>query len=259
MKTVILCGGKGTRLKEHTQEIPKALIEIGNKPIIWHIMKLYSYFGHRDFILCLGYKGEKIEKYALNSSDDGLLSRKMVVQGKDRILNINCDSASWSINLAYTGLATNTGGRIKKIQHLVGNGETFFATYGDGLADVNINALLEFHRQHGKIATLVAATPVSQFGILHIDHDGVITRFEEKPRSDQWINGGFFVFNQQVFDYLEEGSVLEKEPLERLARDRQLIAFKHSGFWVCMDTYKDTLTLNELWESGNARWKIWPD
>lgn len=256
MKTVILCGGKGTRLKEHAKETPKALIEIGDKPIVWHIMKSYSHYGYRDFILCLGYKGEKIEEYFLQHTADSLL--KMAVRGQDRFLEVNCDSAPWSVNLAYTGLTTNTGGRIKKIQHLVGDGGTFFATYGDGLADVNINALLEFHKQHGKIATLVAVTPFSQFGVLHIDQGGIITRFEEKPRSAQWINGGFFVFNQKVFDYLEETSVLEKEPFERLAQDGQLVAFRHSGCWACMDTYKDTLALNELWESGDAWWKIWP-
>lgn len=258
MKTVILCGGKGTRLKEHTEEIPKPLVEIGDKPILWHIMKIYSFYGYREFILCLGYKGEKIEEYFINADKKNIVSiQTLEGVSSDKILYLEDGAESWEIILAYTGRETNTGGRIKRIEKYIEEDNVFFATYGDGVADIQLNLLYEFHKKHGKLATLTCVNPMSQFGILHTDGGGLITKFEEKPRLDHWVNGGFFVFNKKVFAYLDENSVLEKKPFNKLVQNKGLIAYRHSGFWACMDTYKDTVMLNELWKSGKAKWKIW--
>jgi glucose-1-phosphate cytidylyltransferase len=234
MKTVILCGGRGTRLGERGVSVPKALIEIGERPVLWHLMKLYAHQGLRDFVLCLGYLGDSIEQYFREHN------------GED-----------WRITFAQTGLDTNTGGRVKRVQHHIGSDDLFCVTYGDGLADMDLSALLAFHRRHGKLATLTAVHPRSSFGILKLDDRNAVTEFEEKPVMKEWINGGFFVFNRAVFDYLDEDCVLEREPLERLARERQLIAYPHTGFWKCMDTYKDNVELNQLWEAGQADWKVW--
>lgn len=233
MQVVILCGGKGERLKEHTEVIPKPLVEIGNKPILWHIMKTYAYYNHKDFILCLGYKGEKIKEYFKNNN-----------------------SENWNINFADTGLDTNTGGRIKKIEKLV-DGADFLATYGDGVSDINVKSLVEFHKKHGKIATVTCTQLRSNFGIVEIDKNSMITGFNEKPFMNMWINGGFFVFNKKIFSYLGEDSVLERGPMESLAKDGQLMAYKYSGFWGCMDTYKDTRMLNDMVENNKAKWMVW--
>lgn len=233
MQVVILCGGKGERLKEHTEVIPKPLVEIGNKPILWHIMKTYAHYNHKDFILCLGYKGEKIKEYFKNNN-----------------------SENWNINFADTGLDTNTGGRIKKIEKLV-DGADFLATYGDGVSDINVKSLVEFHKKHGKIATVTCTQLRSNFGIVEIDKNSMITGFNEKPFMNMWINGGFFVFNKNIFSYLGEDSVLERGPMESLAKDGQLMAYKYSGFWGCMDTYKDTRMLNDMVENNKAKWMVW--
>src|SRR3989338_4193721 len=235
MKTVILCGGMGTRLKELTQSIPKPLVEIGGKPILCHIMKIYSHYGFNDFILCLGYKGEMIKDYF-----------------KDN----NNKEPRWNIIFEDTGDKTNTGGRIKKIEQHI-HDEIFFATYGDGLASINLNELLDFHKEKNTIATITCVNPLSQFGIVEIDEEGKITRFKEKPLLSQWINGGFFVFSKDIFKYLNENDILEKEPFEKLAGEKQISAFKFKGFWSCMDTYKDTQTLNEMWHKGKPEWLIW--
>jgi len=232
MKTVILCGGRGTRLGEHGATVPKALINIGGKPIIWHLLKIYSSFGHRDFILCLGFLGNKIKHYLSANKED------------------------WNIIFAETGLDTNTGGRIKKVEKYLENDEEFFVTYGDGLSNVNLADLQNFHHQHGKIATLSAVHPFSNFGIIKLNEENFVTEFQEKPRLKEWINGGYFVFNRQIFNYLEEDCVLEKEPLETLAKNQELVAFEHTGFWKCMDTFKDNLEFNQLWET-NPLWKVW--
>lgn len=233
MKTVILCGGRGTRLGEHGESVPKALINIGGKPIIWHLLKIYSYHGINDFILCLGFLGDKIKQYLSKNKED------------------------WQITFAETGLDTNTGGRIKLIEkHLEGE-KNFFVTYGDGLADVNIKKLLDFHKSHGKIGTLTAVHPFSNFGLIKLDEENAVTEFQEKPRLKEWINGGYFVFNRRIFDYLDENCVLEREPLEGLANERELIAFPHTGFWKCMDTFKDNLEFKQLWDEGKADWKVW--
>ena len=231
MQTVILCGGKGTRLREFTENLPKPLVEIGGKPILWHIMKIYSYYGFNDFILCLGYKGEMIKEYFRNNSE-------------------------WKITFVDTGQETYTGGRIKKIERYI-DGGVFLVTYSDGLSNINLNELLNFHKSKKTIATITCVNPISQFGILEIDEQGIITMFKEKPLVNQWINGGFFVFNKEIFNYLSENDVLEKHPFERLANEKKISAYKFNGFWSCMDTYKDTQTLNELWDKGSAPWRIW--
>ena len=233
MKVVILCGGRGERLKEHTDVIPKPLVEIGGKPILWHIMKIYSYYNFKDFVLCLGYKGDKIREY---------FSR--------------INSREWKISYADTGLETNTGGRIKKIEPLIDD-DDFLATYGDGVSDLNIKHLVEFHKKHGKIATMTCTYLKSNFGVVEIGNNNIVKGFNEKPFMNMWINGGFFVFNRKIFNYLDEESILERGPMHALAKDRELIAFKHTGFWECMDTYKDTRMLNDLFESNKAEWVVW--
>ena len=258
MKTVILCGGRGTRLGEHGASIPKALIEIGGRPVLWHLLKIYSHHGLKDFIFCLGYLGDAIKRYFLEHhwlySDFTL---EMGRTGEYRLDKHDVRGEEWSITFAETGLDTNTGGRVKRIEKYLGDDESFCVTYGDGLADVDLTALLEFHRRHGRLATLTAVHPRSNFGLLKMDADGAVTDFEEKPVMHELINGGFFVFNRRIFDYLDDNCVLEREPLQRLAAERQLIAYPHSGFWKCMDTYKDNMEFNQLWESGRADWMVW--
>jgi glucose-1-phosphate cytidylyltransferase len=231
---VILCGGRGTRLQEHTQSIPKPLVEIGGKPILWHVIEIYASQGFTRFVLCTGYKGELIEEFA--------------------------SSESWTeavdIACVDTGPDTPTGGRIKRVQDRLAD-VPFCATYADGVADVDLRELVDFHARHGALATITVVRPELQFGITQIDGDGRVTGFQEKPRSEHWINGGFFCFEPGVFDYLSESSVLEREPLEGLADDDQLRAFRHTGFWDCMDTYKDAVMLNDLWAQGAAPWKVW--
>ena len=233
MQVVILCGGKGERLREHTEVIPKPLVDIGGKPILWHIMKIYSYYGYNNFILCLGYMGEKIKNY----------------------FNRN-NSENWNIEFVDTGLDTNTGGRIKKIEKYIKT-EDFLATYADALSDISIKKIIEYHKKQGKIATMTCVKLRSNFGIVGINKDNVVVGFKEKPFMDMWINGGFFVFNKKIFNYLEENSILESSPMEQLAEDRQLVAYKYNGFWEGMDTYKDTRMLNEVFDKGQAKWVVW--
>jgi glucose-1-phosphate cytidylyltransferase len=231
VKVAILCGGRGTRLQEKTADIPKPLVEIGGRPILWHVMQLYLVQGVREFILCTGYKGELIEEFA--AGFDGA--------------DVRC---------VDTGLDTPTGGRIHRIRELVAE-DTFMATYADGLADIDLAALLARHHAHGDAATVTVVRPELQFGVALIGDGDRVEGFHEKPRAEHWINGGFFCFEPAVFDYLTDSSVLEREPLEGLAEDGQLHAFRHTGFWECMDTYKDAVLLNDLWASGSAPWKLW--
>jgi glucose-1-phosphate cytidylyltransferase len=232
---VILCGGRGTRLQEHTVAIPKPLVDIGGHPILWHVMQLYAVRGLRRFVLCTGYKGQLIEEF---------------VAGQDW-------PEGTDVTCVDTGLDTPTGGRIKLVEDQVGDGP-FCATYADGVSDVDLDGVAEYHREHGSFATMTVVRPELQFGVTELsDDDGLVTGFREKPRSEHWINGGFFCFEQDVFRYLEPDSVLEREPLEALAKDRQLRAYRHTGFWDCMDTYKDAVLLNDLWEQGRAPWKLW--
>ncbi len=262
MQVVILCGGKGTRLREHTEFVPKPLVEIGGKPILWHVMKVYSHWGLRDFVLCLGYKGEQIKEFFLQRNSWKKQNFVLdLADGTHTLLPrpdpIETEEEDWRIAFVDTGAETNTGGRIKRIQHLI-KGPTFLATYSDGVADIDIRDLLAFHRRHGKLATLVGVNVPMPFGVVDVGDDGIITRFREKPRLDHWISGGFFVFERGIFAYLDgDETILERAPFERMAADGQICMYRHSGFWQCMDTYKDTMLLNNLWESGKAAWKVW--
>jgi glucose-1-phosphate cytidylyltransferase len=243
MKTIILCGGRGTRLNEMGSAVPKALVPVGGKPVIWHLMRLYTSFGFDEFVLCLGYLQERIREYFNENSRDELVAAD--------IEGLKC-----RVRLVDTGQDTNTGGRIKAVEKFCKNDERFFVTYGDGLADIDIRSLLDFHLDHHKTATLTAVHPVSNFGIVELRDDSSISEFREKPVLDDWINGGFFVFERKIFEYLGETSVLEQGPLNTLAHTGDLMGYKHNGFWKCMDTYKDNVELNQLWES-HAPWKVW--
>jgi len=249
MKTVILCGGRGTRLNEMGIAVPKALVPIGGKPVIWHLLQIFTHYGFDDFVLCLGYLSEKIEDYFAH------IATKQDHEN-EAVQHIDSDGLKCRVELVDTGLDTNTGGRIKALESLLTGEDRFFVTYGDGLANVDLRALLEFHLSHGKTATLTAVHPVSNFGVLELDGGSAVKEFREKPILENWINGGFFVFENRIFDRLESDSVLEREPLVSLASDGELMAFQHSGFWKCMDTYKDNVEMNELWET-HAPWKIW--
>ena len=258
MKVVLLAGGFGTRISEESHLRPKPMIEIGEKPILWHIMKYYSQFGFHEFVICLGYKQYVVKEffadYFLHTSDVtfDLANNKMEVH--------NNYSEPWKVTLVDTGLNTMTGGRVKRIRPYV-EGETFMLTYGDGVADVDLNALAEFHKNHGKIATLTSVNMGQRFGVLDLDDNGQIQSFREKNDDDgAMINGGFMVFEPGIFDYLQDDTtVLEKAPLENLTKDGQLMAYRHSGFWKCMDTQRDKQQLEAMWQSGNAPWKIWSD
>lgn len=257
MKIVILCGGLGSRLREETEFRPKPLLEIGNRPILWHIMKTYAHYGLRDFVLCLGYKGNMIKEYFLNY--DAMTNDFTICLGRKQEIKFHNahDEGNFHVSLADTGVETMTGGRVKRVQKYIGR-STFMLTYGDGVADVDFNKLLTFHQEHGKLATVTTVQPASQFGIVTIGEGNAIASFSEKPRMDGRISGGFFVFEPEVFDYLEgDTCVLEREPLERLAREGQLMAYPHDGFFQSMDTYRDYQHLNRLWASGEAPWKVW--
>jgi len=257
MKVAILAGGVGTRLAEETEIKPKPMVEIGGRPILWHIMRHYAHHGFKDFVIALGYKGEYIKKYmvdyySLNSDLTVNLGNGMV-----NLHNGNGQIQDWTVRLIDTGQATLTGGRIKRLAPHLGNG-TFMLTWGDGVANIDLHKLLAFHRSHGKLATVTAVRPPARFGRLETIGDQVV-EFSEKPQlGEGWINGAFFVLEPGVFDYIEgDDTQWEREPLERLARDRQLMAYRHEGFWQCMDTLRDKKLLNELWERGNPPWKVW--
>jgi glucose-1-phosphate cytidylyltransferase len=255
MKTVLLAGGLGTRLREETEFRPKPMVQVGNRPILWHIMRAYSHFGHNDFVVCAGYKGEFIKEYFREFQSEVsdftvTLGQKHSIEFHDKYVE-----EGWKVTVADTGQSTMTGGRLFKSRKYI-NDETFMCTYGDGLADVNINKLLDFHKSHGKIATITAIKPVSRFGVLDLSPTGRVEQFREKPQADGWVNAGFFVFNREIFRYLNDDSVLENEPMTALAKDNELMAFCHEGFWQPMDTYRELSLLNELWDSS-APWKVW--
>lgn len=257
MKVVILAGGLGTRLSEETDLKPKPMVEIGGKPILWHIMKTYSHFGFNDFVILTGYKSHVIKDYFINYytrySD-------ITVDMSDNSIQVHQHrNEPWKVTMLYTGQDTMTGGRVKKAQSYIGN-ETFMLTYGDGVSDVNISKLLESHKKSGKLATLTTVQPSGKFGAINIEKDNTVSSFMEKPKGDgAWINGGFFVLEPQIFDYIKNGdsTIWEREPLEGLAKDNQLNAFKHTGFWQPMDTLRDKNELTELWMSENAPWALW--
>jgi glucose-1-phosphate cytidylyltransferase len=256
MKVVILAGGLGTRLSEETDVRPKPMVEIGGYPILWHIMKIYSFYGFNDFIICLGYKGYLIKEYFLNYYLHQSDIEINISANTHRV--INSIAEPWKITLVETGKETMTGGRLKRIKNLVKN-DTFFATYGDGLSDINLIKLLNFHKNNGKLATITAVQPPGRFGALEISESDGVTRFMEKPLGDgSWINGGFFVLEPDVLNYIEsDKTVFEKEPLENLATNGQLGAYKHIGFWKPMDTLRDKNELESMWFAGLAKWKIW--
>ena len=256
MKAVILAGGLGTRLREETEYLPKPMVEIGGRPILWHIMKNLSAQALNNFVICLGYKGDYIKDFFLNY--EARVNDITVTLGRKgtSVHHTDSNEEKWEVTLANTGLNTMTGGRIFKIRDYVEN-ERFLCTYGDGLADIDLKKLLDFHTSHKKIATVTAVQPTSRFGAIEIDKENQVRRFSEKPRAEQWINGGFFMFEKRIFDYLDVDCVLEKEPLENLARDNQLMAYHHNGFWQPMDTYRETQELNELWNSEKAPWRNW--
>jgi len=231
---VILCGGRGTRLQEKTQDLPKPLVEIGGRPIVWHVIRLYAVQGFERFVLCTGYKGEQLAQWA---ADEAWPSG----------VTVTC---------VDTGLDTPTGGRIRRVAEHVAGGP-FCVTYADGVADIDLAGLLDFHSDHGALASMTVVRPELQFGVTEIDDENTVRGFREKPRSEHWINGGFFRFEPGVLSYLADSSVLEREPLEGLATDGQLRAYRHTGFWDCMDTYKDAITLNDLWAAGAPPWKLW--
>jgi glucose-1-phosphate cytidylyltransferase len=255
LNVVVLAGGMGTRLAEETEIRPKPLVEVGARPILWHILRHYSHFGYKQFFIALGYKGDVIKRYFLDYHD---LNGSMTVGlANGEVRRHQHDGDDWIVNLIETGHETNTGGRVRRLRPWLENG-TFMVTYGDGVADVDLGALTRFHRQHGRIATLTAVRPPARYGGLIFDGDR-IANFTEKPHSGEgWINGGYLVFEPAIFDYLEsDGTSLEYHGLERLAADGQLMAYRHEGFWQCMDTLRDKRYLDGLWQSGKAPWKIW--
>jgi len=258
MKVVLLAGGLGTRLSEETDIKPKPMVEIGGKPILWHIMKLYSHYGFSDFIVCLGYKGYVIKEYFANYF---LHMADVTFDMSTNTMTVHQKHAEpWKVTLVDTGAATMTGGRIKRVKEYVGN-ETFMVTYGDGLSDQDLKGLLEYHKKHGRIGTMTTVQPSGRFGSVAIEDDNRISAFIEKPRGDgAWINAGFFVFEPEIFDYIEgDSTIFERQPLENLSKNGQLSAFKHNGFWKPMDTLREKNEFEELWQGGKAPWQVWND
>lgn len=256
MKVVLLAGGFGTRLSEETDIKPKPMVEIGGRPILWHIMKLYSHFGFNEFIVCLGYKGYVIKEYFANyflhmaDVTFDMSTNHMTVHHKH--------AEPWKVTLVDTGANTMTGGRIKRVRDYVGQ-DTFMVTYGDGLSDQDLEHLLETHKKHGRIGTMTTVQPSGRFGAVDVGKGDIINAFIEKPRGDgAWVNAGFFVFEPKIFDYIDgDSTIFEREPLERLAQDGQLCAYKHGGFWKPMDTLREKNEFEELWNSGKAPWQVW--
>jgi glucose-1-phosphate cytidylyltransferase len=257
VKVVVLCGGLGTRLREETEYRPKPMVEVGGRPILWHIMKSYAHNGFTDFVLCLGYRGNMIKEYFLNY--EAMNNDFTIGLGQQSQIRYNAvhEEQGFQVTLADTGLNTMTGGRLKRIQKYI-DGDTFMLTYGDGLADIDMRRLLEFHKSHGKLATVTAVLPPSRYGILQIEKAGKVDKFLEKPRTESFASAGFFVLQREVFDYLGgDDCIFEHEPLGRLSADGQLMAYQHDGFFYSMDTYREYQYLNDLWAKQEAPWKVW--
>lgn len=258
MKTVIFAGGLGTRLMEETEARPKPMVEIGGKPILWHIMKIYEQQGFNEFIICLGYKGYMIKEYFMNYY---LHHSDVTIEVNKNEVDVHfTHSETFKVTLIDTGLYTKTAGRLKRVKEYIGD-EDFMLTYGDGVADIDLKALLAFHQSHHRSVTVTAIQPEARFGGMKLNAENVVTNFREKPKGDdKWINGGFFVLRPAVFEYLTEDMdevMWEDAPLENLAQDGELVAYKHRGFWKCMDALRDKIQLEELWHNGKAKWKIW--
>ena len=257
MKVIVLAGGQGTRLREETEFKPKPLVDIGGRPILWHIMKTYAHYGYRDFIVCLGYRGQMIKDYFLNY--EAANNDFTIRLGKSPAITYHDQHAEqdFTVTLADTGVDTLTGGRVKRVARYI-DSDLFAVTYGDGVSDVDIGKLVAFHRSHGKLATVMAYRPLARFGVLELGSNSAVESFAEKPQLGSHINAGYFLFNRQVLDYLGgDDCILEREPLEKLAREKQLMAYQHEGFFFAMDTYREYKILNDLWSSGQAPWKVW--
>lgn len=254
MKVILLAGGFGTRLSEYTESIPKPMVTVGGRPILWHIMRTYAHYDHKDFYIALGYKSELIKEYFLHYRS--LNADFTVDLSTGKVLPHQTDSVDWRVTLVHTGLESMTGGRIKRLKSFIGN-EPFMLTYGDGVADIDLDALLNFHRSHGKMVTVTAVHPSARFGELMIQSDQV-NSFQEKPQLGQgWVNGGYFVIQPEFFDLIEgDATILEREPLEQAAAQGELMAYRHKGFWQCMDTKRDRDLLEEHWQNGKAVWKV---
>jgi glucose-1-phosphate cytidylyltransferase len=256
MKAVLLAGGLGTRMREETEFRPKPMVEVGGRPVLWHIMKLLSQQGISDFVICTGYKSEQIKDYFLNYNTSNSDFTVEIGKPGSVVFHDLHGEQDWRVTVADTGATTNTGGRLKAVEkHL--EGEDFLCTYGDGIANVDLGALREFHKNHGRLATVTTARPSSRFGLVETDTQGLVTSFREKPVLDEWVNIGYFIFGQNIFKLLDKNSVLEEEPLNNLALSGELGAFKHDGFWQPMDTFRESKLLNDLWDSGQAPWKNW--
>jgi glucose-1-phosphate cytidylyltransferase len=258
MKAIILAGGQGTRIREETALKPKPMLDVGGKPLLWHIMKTYNHYGHNDFVVCLGYLGQMIREYFLNFNT----MHKDVTVSLGEAFGVQYHAPeiddSFRVTLAETGAHTMTGGRIARAARYLEGEQTFCVTYGDGLSNVDISKLLAFHKAHGKIGTVTAVQPESRFGILDLTPAGAVQKFIEKPKLDGWINAGYFVFEREFLDYLGgDDCILERSPLERLAHDGQLMCYKHEGFFYAMDTFREYQVLNEMWNRGEAPWKVW--
>jgi glucose-1-phosphate cytidylyltransferase len=256
MKAVLLAGGLGTRMREETEFRPKPMVEIGGRPVLWHIMKVLGSQGITDFVICAGYKSEYIKNYFYNYGASNLDFTVRLGDQSSTVFHGSHDEFDWTVTVADTGLSTMTGGRIKQVEKYL-NGEPFLATYGDGLADIDLNALKDFHKNHGKTATMTTTQATSRFGVVDIDSKGLVSQFREKPKVSDWINIGYFIFEPEIFKYLGPKSVLEEEPLRALAKDDQIGAYKHDGFWQPMDTFRESQILNEIWDSGKAPWRVW--
>ena len=257
MKAVLLAGGLGTRMREETEFRPKPMVEIGGKPVLWHLMKFFSASGITDFVVCAGYKCEQIKEYFLNYDSHNKDFTITLGKSSELVFHDDHHENDWRVTVADTGLDTLTAGRVAQIERYV-KGERFIVTYGDGLADLNVSKLLAFHEEHGRKATITTVRPLSRFGLVDVE-EFLVTRFREKPQMDDWVSAGFFVFEPSVFDYLRDGDdvMLEHEPLARLAAEGELAAYRHDGFWQPMDTYRESVLLNEMWDRGTAPWKVW--
>lgn len=253
---VILCGGRGTRMREETEFTPKSLVKIGGRPILWHLMKIYSRYGYYRFILCLGYKGNMIKEYFLNypamQNDFTLRLRS----GAQQVWNHSNNIEDWEITFVDTGLDTNTGGRIFRVRHLI-HEDFFLANYTDGLSNIDLDRLVDYHKAKSKVATVTGFHPHSRFGVVRVDETGIVNYWKEKPLMNDMTSGGFFVFDRRIFDYLDDDCILEKGPIETLANEGELALYEHEGYWQCMDTYKEALLLNNIWDGGDAPWKTW--